>query len=196
VHDAAERDAARRAKAAVAAAGGRPGCVTAVPVGPLVLRRRGRAVDDAEAAALLGRPGTRFALVELASEAPAELDVERLAGGRIDDPWTRIRHARDRIARLGGADSVALDALDAPERECLREVGVAPDVVALAARRLEPAAVAAHARALAAAFNRYYNRGRFSDGAASVLGARRALARAVGLVLAEELELVTGAERG
>jgi arginyl-tRNA synthetase len=199
VHDVAERDAARRAKAAVAAAGGRPGHVTAVPVAPLVLRRRGRVVDAAEATALLAQPAARFALVETPAAEPAVLDVDRLAGDRIDDPWTRIRYAAARIARVGAPrtrETAPLDALDEPERECLRAVGSAPDVVTLAARRLEPEAIAAHARALTAAFHRYYNRGGFLDGAPRVLDARRALARGVGLVLDDAVAILGAAGPG
>jgi arginyl-tRNA synthetase len=201
VHDAAERDAARRAKSTVAARGGRPGGVTAVAVAPLAIRRRGRVIDGAEATALLARPAARFALLETASATTAELDVERLIGDRIDDPWTRIRYAAARIARVGAAGAMepaGLDALGEPERDCLRAVGVMPDVVALAARRLEPEAIAAHARALAGAFHRYYNRGRVLDGVAGVRDARRALARGVGLVLDDALGLLgtAGAERG
>ena len=193
VHDAAERGAARHAKAAVAAAGGRSGHVTTVAVAPLEIRRRGRALDDAEATVLLARPAARFAMLEPPAATPAVLDVERLAGDRIDDAWTRIRYAAARIARVDGpvvAAPPALDALGEPERECLRGVGFAPDVVALAARRLEPEAIAAHARALAAAFHRYYNRGRFLDGAADERDARRALARGVGRVLAAGLGIL------
>jgi arginyl-tRNA synthetase len=196
VHDVAEPDAARRAKAAVAAAGGRPGRVTTVPVAPLETRRRGRAIDDAEATAVLARPVARFAMLETSPATPAVLDIERLGGDRIDDAWTRVRYAAARIARVdaaGAMEPATLDALGEPERECLRAVGVAPDVVVLAARRLEPDAVAAHARGLAAAFHRYYNRGRFLDGTGRVVDARRALARGVGLVLDAGLEIL-GAE--
>jgi arginyl-tRNA synthetase len=193
VHDAVERDAARRAKAAVAAAGGRPGRVTAIPVAPLDVRRRGRAIDGAEATAFAARPAARFAMLEVPPGAPAELDVERLGGDRIDDPWTRVRYATVRIGRLGSPEATepaALETLGEAERECLRGVGLAPDIVALAARRHEPEAIAAHARALAAAFHRYYNRGRFLDGAGRVPDARRALARGLGLVLDADLALL------
>jgi arginyl-tRNA synthetase len=193
VHDATARDAARRAKAAVAAAGGRPGHVTAVPVAPLEVRRRGRIVDGADAAAIVATPAALFAMLATAPATPAVLDADRLGVDRIDDAWTRLRYAAVRIARVGTAAGDALPVLDAlgeAERECLRAVGMAPDVVALAARRLEPEAVAAHARALAATFHRYYNRGRFDDGGAAVPTARRALARGVGLVLQEMLALL------
>jgi arginyl-tRNA synthetase len=200
VHDAETRDAARRAKAAVGRAGGQPGRATAVPVAPVTVRRRGRTIDGAEATAVVTRPAARFAMLETPAAMPAELDLERLAGDRIDDPWSRIRYASARIARVGAAASVAvadLDALGEGERDCLRGVGLAPDVVALAARRLEPEAIAAHACALAASFHRYYNRGRFLDGAEGVADARRALARGLGIVLDAHLSLVgAGTENG
>ncbi len=188
VHDATARDAARRAKAAVAAAGGRPGRVTAVPVAPLEVRRRGRIVDGADAAPIVTTPAARFAILATSPATPAVLDADRLGADRIDDPWTRLRYAAVRIARVvadadAGAAPPALDALGEAERECLRAVGSAPDVVAVAARRLEPEAVAAHARTLATTFHRYYNRGRFDGDGAAVPAARRALARGVGLAL-------------
>jgi arginyl-tRNA synthetase len=71
-------------------------------------------------------------------------------------------------------------------------------VVALAARRVEPDAVVAHARHLAAAFHRYYNRGRFLDGDPGMVRARITLARGVARVLAASLDLVgaAGPEQG
>jgi hypothetical protein len=127
-----------------------------------------------------------------AGRAPA-LRRRRLALDRIGGP-RRVRHAlADRAARAGGR-TYRLDALGEDDRACLREVG-GLDVLDAATARLGPA-VAAHARALAAAFNRHYNRGAFDASDATLAGARRALACGVGRGLEGALRLLDAAERG
>jgi arginyl-tRNA synthetase len=69
-------------------------------------------------------------------------------------------------------------------------------VLEAAAARLEPDAVAAHARALAAAFHRHYNRGAFDTSDATLAGARRTLACGIGRGLEGALRLLDAAERG
>jgi arginyl-tRNA synthetase len=193
VHDARERGAARQAKDAFGSAGGRPGRLTAIAVERVELCRRGRPAGDAGAAAVLAEPSARFALLGTPASVPVVLDVDGFATGRIDDPWAGARYALARIARVAGdagGGTPALDALGEPERECLRGIGMQPDVVALAARRLEVDALVAHVRALASAFHRYYNRGRFADGDAPAARARRALARGIGHAIDGTLALV------
>jgi len=195
LHGANDRRAARRAKDGAT----RPGHVTLLAVGPLAIRRRGRPVADDEIASALASPAGRFALAEAPVAAPAVLDVERLALDRIDNPLVGVRHALTRIARLGGpseADVARLDALGEDDRACLREVGRRIDVLDAAAARIEPDAVAAHARALAVAFHRHYNRGAFDVSDVTLAGARRALASGVGRGLAGALRLLDAAERG
>ena len=199
LHATGDRGAVRRAKDAAARAGLRPGHVTSVPVGPLAVRRRGRPVGHDEVAAALATPAGRFAIAEAPLAAPAMLDVERLALDRIDNPLVGVRHALTRIARLGTPGEVEitrLDALGEDDRACLREVGRRIDVLDAAAARLEADAVAAHARALAAAFHRHYNRGAFDVSDVTLAGARRALASGVGRGLAGALRLLDAAERG
>jgi len=198
LHAGDDRGAARRAKAAAARGGARPGRVTAVAVGPLAVRRRGRPIPADEVAGVLATPAGRFALAEPPLGAPATLDVERLALDRIDNPLVGVRHALARIARIGAPSEAAvasLDALGEDDRACLREVGREVDVCEAAAARLEPDAVAAHARALAAAFHRHYNRGAFDASEATLAGARRALACGVGRGLEGALRLLDAAER-
>jgi len=193
VYAASDRLAMRGAKDAFARAGGRPGDVAGVGVGPLVIRRRGQPLAPPDAASVLATPAARFALAATPIGAPALLDVERLALDRIDNPWVAVRYALVRIARVGGqgaCDRDGLDALGEADRECLRTACRHPDVVALAARRLEPAALAAQACGLAAAFHRHYNRGAFAGGDAGVMCARRALACGVARVLEATLGML------
>jgi hypothetical protein len=195
IHAATDGRAARRAKRAFGDAAARPGRIATIAVAPATIRRRGRPVPVGDAAEMLRRPGLRLDVLAVPAGEPIDLD----AGGarRIDAPWIAIRHARTRIARVAeGPAPDSLDALGQRERECLRAVGLTPDVVALAARRLEPDRLVGHARALAVAFHRYYNRGHF--GAEPPVAAQRALARGVGGAL-DELSAILGArepERG
>ena len=193
VHARSDRTALRRAKAGFADAGGRPGHVAGVGVESLVVRRRGRAVAEAEAVAVLATPGARFAVGAEPAGMPAVLDVERLAPDRIDNPWVPVRYALARIARLGDpgpGDRDALEPLGEPDRECLRAVGGHVDVVELAATRVELDALAAHARGLAAAFHRHYNRGAFAVPEPATARARRALAAGVRQVLEATLTVL------
>jgi arginyl-tRNA synthetase len=188
--------AARRAKALFAAAGGRPGRVAALAVAPLDVRRRGRAVPADDAGRALDHPAVRFCVAATSSARPALVAADRLEAGGIDDPLVSIRYALTRIARLPLApDPSALDALGEADRECLRLVGTFPDVVDAAARRLEAEAVAVHAAALAAAFHRSYNRGRFAGADLRTLRARRALADGVARVLEAALAILLGSSR-
>lgn len=193
VHGRRESGAAARAKAAVARAGGHPGRVTAIATAPASLARRGVAVGPAVPPALLRRPAVRFALAGTPADVPALLDVDRLEAERIDQPYFAVRYALARIERSAVDDTAPrageLDSLGEDERECLRGVGTHADAVALAARRLAPEGVIGHARALAGAFHRYYNRGRLVAGDGKALGARRALARGVARVLQRTLAL-------
>src|SRR5204863_7498447 len=139
--------------------------------------RRGRPLAGAGVAAALATPAGCFAVAETPLVQPAVVDIERLALDRIDNPLVGIRHALTRIARLGApaqTDVARLEALGEDDRPCLREVGRAADVIEAAGARLEADAVAAHARALAAAFHRHYNRGAFDASDATPAGARRA----------------------
>ncbi len=167
--------------------------VTAIGVAPLRVRHRGRALAPEEARPVLAEPAARFALLNVPPAEPAVLDVERLASDRIDNPWVGVRYALERIARVGGravAGPVALDRLGEPERECLRELGLEPDVREGAARRLEIEALTAHARRLAGAFHRYYNRGAYDGADAELARARRALACGVARTLEATLAIV------
>jgi arginyl-tRNA synthetase len=198
LHAAGDRGFGRRVRDAAIRAGMRPGHVTSVAVGDVVVRRRGRPVGEDDVAAVLATPAGRFALAETPLVAPAMLDVERLALDRIDNPLVGVRHALTRIARLGAPtvpDMASLDALGEDDRACLREIGRQVDVVEAGASRLSVDAIAAHARALAAAFHRHYNRGAFDASDATLAGARRALAGGVGRGLEGALRLLDAAER-
>jgi arginyl-tRNA synthetase len=161
-------------------------------VGPLTVRHRGCPVQPSDVPAILATPAARFALAGIPIDAPAVLDAERLASDRIDNPWVAVRYALTRIARVAGSvplDPVALDALGESDRDCLRGIGFHADVVALAARRVAPDGLVAHARELAAVFHRHYNGGAFAEGTA----ARRVLASGVGRVLEATLEMLGAA---
>jgi arginyl-tRNA synthetase len=190
LHEDGRHDAAAAVKRAVAAAGGPPARTTACAVAPCAVLRRGRPLAGDEAAAALAMPAARFALAGVAAAAPAVLDADRLDREHVDDAYRSVRYALVRIARLGTSAETDLTPLDEPERECLRLVGLEADRIALAARRLEPPRVTAHARAVAAAFHRYYNRGAFESGDATTARARRALAAGVARVLERALALV------
>lgn len=193
LHEPDAMHAARRAKTAFAAGGGRAGRLTALVVAPLDVRRRGRALGATDAAEVLRQPSARFLVAATPVETPVLVSADRLDADRIDDPLVSIRYALARIGRLRAApDAPALHALGEDERECLRAIGTYPDVVALAARRLEPEAVASHAITLAAAFHRYYNRGRFDVSDTTTAHARRALADGVARVLGAALGIVLG----
>lgn len=173
------------AKAAFARAGGRAGIVAALGVGAVSVRHRGRVVD---AEPVLAEPAARFALLSIPAEAPAVLDVERLASDRVDNPWVVVRYALARIGRVAGRDddpAGSLARLGEPERACLRAIGMQPDVRDLAARRLDLAAMAAQALDLASTFHRYYNRGAYAG--RDVDPARRLLACGVARTLGASL---------
>jgi arginyl-tRNA synthetase len=189
VHGHGETKAAARVKAAV---GGRPGRVTAVATGPLAVVRRSRRVDAREVADALALPAARFALAAAPADVPVTLDVARLRDERVDQAYHSVRYALARIARVEARETATgadLDALGEAERECLRGVGTHADALDLAARRLAPDEAIAHGVALAAAFHRYYNRGRFVTGDSRALAARRTLARGVARVLERTLAL-------
>jgi arginyl-tRNA synthetase len=195
LHDRGDAGVARRAKAVFGAAGGRPGRLAALPLAPVEVRRRGRLVESDEATAALAHPSARFLVAATPAGDPAVVRLEAFATARIDDPLVGVRYALARIGRLPTAPRGAgLDALGDEERACLRGIGTYPDVVALAARRLEPKLVVAHVCALAAAFHRDYNRGRFLDAASDIAAARCALANGVRRVLEAALDLVLGRE--
>src|SRR6185436_15248855 len=199
VHAESLGSAARRAKQAFAGAGGRPGSLSGVPVAPLVVRHRGRALVSSEAAAVLDRPAARFMLAGSPSGVPAVLDVDRLGSNRVDNPWVLVRYALRRIARIGEPgtlDPRALEALGEADRECLREVGSHSDVVEMAARRLELHALVAYAQRLAAVFHRRYNRGAFDGTEPTVVHARGILARAIGHVLDVTLGMLDASPGG
>jgi len=204
LHDADETGVARRAKDAFAAAGGSAGVVTALAVAPLVVRARGRAVDPVSWGPILVRPSARLAIAATSSVVPAVIEVERLEPDRIDNPWVGVHYALARITRVSGLLAPACATAGSPEglgeveRECLRGVGSYADAVTTAARRLEVEAVVTHALRLAAAFHRYYNRGRFLDIPADLAAPRAVLAHGIAKVLTATLEVVgaSGAERG
>ena len=201
---ASEPGVARHAKAAFAEAGGSAGVVTGVPVAALTVRARGRLVDPVSWAPILARPSARFVVAATASDRPAVIEVERLDPDRIDNPWVGVHYALARIGRVSGALAVASprtgssEMLGEAERACLQGVGSHADVVAVAARRFEVDAVVAHGQRLAAAFHRYYNRGRFQGVDGDLAVPRAVLAHGIGRVLTATLEMVgaSGAEQG
>jgi arginyl-tRNA synthetase len=167
--------------------------VAGIAVAPLEMRRRGRSLAADEAVDALASPSAHFVLVGTPPGTPVRLDIERLATDRIDNPWVAVRHARTRIARVSAGacgDPADLDRLGEAERECLRAAGMQADVVEVAARRLEPDRLVAHACGLAAAFHRYYNRGRYLEADTTTVRARAALARGVDRALVATLDLL------
>ena len=200
-HAADDRRAARRAKDAAARSGARPGHVTVVAVGPLAIRRRGRPV-----AGTTRSPAPRHARGPLRARRGAARRRRRRStssGWRSTGSTTRssaVRHALTRIARLGAADEsgrrrastrsartiARVSARSAGESTCSRPPP----------RGSSPTRSRRHARALAAAFHRHYNRGAFDASDVTLAGARRALACGVGRGLEGALRLLDAAERG
>jgi hypothetical protein len=192
VHAGSERNTARRAKDLVAAAGGRPGRVTAIGVGPVEVRHRGRLLRGAAAADVLQAPAARLLVVGTPAPAAVALDAELVASDRLDNPWVAVRYALRRASRLGGDRETilrGLAALGEAERECLVRLAAHPDVVDAATRRLGPDELVAHARAVAAAFHRYYNRVSRLSGDEAV-AVRAAVARGTERVLETTLALL------
>jgi arginyl-tRNA synthetase len=173
VAGAATAGGARDWKRRRAFAGADPAGLTIVPVGAFAVVRDGAPLDARATRDVLATDAARFVVAGAPPDASLELDVRRLAAERIDNPLFAVDYALVRCARLvrhGAAPDLA--PLGPDEDPCLRLVARAGDVRRVSARRLEPAGVAAHVRATAAAFHRYYNRHAAGRGAAADAVAR------------------------
>jgi arginyl-tRNA synthetase len=165
-------------------------------------KRTGEFVTLREVVDEVGPDATRFFFLMRKGDSHLEFDLELAAKQSSENPVFYVQYAHARICTLfkkaaedglrpPAAREAALERLgEVEELEVTKLLAQFPDVVAEAARELEPHRVVFHLIELAGAFHRFYNRHRVLGVAADLTHARLYLARAVQRVLQTGLELV------
>ena len=151
-------------------------------------KRAGEFVPLREVLDEVGPDAARFFFLLRKADSQLDFDLELAKQQSTDNPVFYVQYAHARIASVfrqaeeQGVRIVAepdVGPLGEPEVEVLRVLGTYPDVLAAAARELEPHRVVFFLLDLAAAFHRYYNKHRVLTDDAAVTQARLALLRAV-----------------
>ena len=150
----------------------------------------------------VGCDATRYFLVARAPTSQLTFDVDLALARSNENPVYYIQYAHARCAsvlRKAAEDQSVtpqqglahLDCLGEPETLALAiSLGRFPEVVAIAAERLEPHDVANYLRELAADFHSFYNAHKVLEGAAETTSARLALVAATQQVIASGLDLL------
>jgi arginyl-tRNA synthetase len=150
----------------------------------------------------VGCDATRYFLVARAPTSQLTFDVDLALARSNENPVYYIQYAHARCAsvlRKAAADDSAnphqglayLDCLSEPETLALAiSLGRFPEVVAIAAERLEPHDVANYLRELAADFHSFYNAHKVLEGTPETTKARLALVAATRQVIASGLDLL------
>jgi arginyl-tRNA synthetase len=151
----------------------------------------------------VGRDATRYFLVARAPSSQLTFDIDLAMSQSNDNPvyYIQYAHARTRsvmrkLSELGWEWNAeqAIEQLDHlaedHEKALLRRLDRYPEVVAAAARDLEPHTVATYLRDLAGDFHAWYNGHKMLVENAAVRNARIALSEAVGQVIRNGLELL------
>jgi arginyl-tRNA synthetase len=151
----------------------------------------------------VGRDATRYFLVARAPNSQLTFDIDLALAQSNDNPVYYIQYAHARACSvmkklaeqglswgpetgLGSLDRLTEDA----EKAILRRLDQFPEVVAQAAQRTEPHAVANYLRELAGDFHSWYNGHKMLVDDAGVRDARLALCAAVRQVIANGLDLL------
>jgi len=151
----------------------------------------------------VGRDATRYFLVARAPTSQLTFDIDLALSQSNDNPVYYIQYAHARACSVmrkldEQGDSwdrqTAVSKLDhlgeEHEMTLLRRLDRYPEVVASAARDLEPHTIATYLRELAGDFHTYYNAHKMLVEDADVRDARLALSEAVRQVLANGLDLL------
>lgn len=165
-------------------------------------KRRGEFVLMEELLEEVGRDAARFTFLTRRHDSPLDFDLGVATRQSADNPVYYVQYAHARIrsifrqaAEQGIAvpvwDDVRLEALALPEELALMKRLVQfPELVAGAARALEPHRVAYWLGELAAMFHPYYKAHRIIHADEQLMHARLALAAAVGRVVSNGLDLL------
>ncbi|EMD83014.1 arginine--tRNA ligase [Pacificimonas flava] len=170
-------------------------------------KRSGNFVTLAEVVEEVGKDAVRFMMLTRRADAPLDFDFAKVKEQSKDNPVFYVQYAHARIQSLlrkageGGMAPAEIGALegqlDETEMALLKLAAQFPRIVRLAAEAHEPHRVVFFLESLAAAFHANYNRGNddpalrvIRPDAADVTGARLALCRAVGTVIASGLTLM------
>jgi arginyl-tRNA synthetase len=165
-------------------------------------KREGEFTTLAEVVGEVGADAARFFFVTRRCESHLEFDLELAKAKTADNPVFYVQYAHARIASIfrtqaergaAGLDDAGADLgrLALPEEiSLIRRAASFPDVLAVCARGLEPHPLAQYLVGLAAAFHGYYNRVRVISEDVEASRARLALARGIGVVLRNGLDLM------
>ncbi len=165
-------------------------------------KRRGEFVLMEELLEEVGRDAARFTFLLRRHDSPLEFDLAVATRQSAENPVYYVQYAHARIRsiwrqvaeqalRVPAWDEVDLAPLGEPaERELMKRLGQWPDLVAGAARALEPHRLAHWLHELAGVFHPYYKNHRVIQADERLMLARLALCTAVGQVIANGLALL------
>jgi len=165
-------------------------------------KRRGEFVLMEELIEEVGRDAARFTFLTRRHDSPLEFDIEVATRQSADNPVYYVQYCHARISSIfqhlkqkklavPGWERVDLSRLTLPEELALiKRILHLPEVVAGAARALEPHRLAYYLHELAAVFHPYYNRHRVISDDRVLTEARLALVAAVGWVVRNGLDLL------
>jgi arginyl-tRNA synthetase len=165
-------------------------------------KRRGEFVLMDELLEEVGRDAARFTFLTRRHDSPLEFDVAVATRQSADNPVYYVQYAHARIASIGRQlgeqgitpppwEAIDLGVLTLPEEQQLikRLLGY-PEMVAGAARALEPHRIAFWLSELAGLFHPYYRAHRVIQDDRTLMLARFALCSAVGRVIHNGLDLL------
>lgn len=168
-----------------------------------ISKRAGSYVTLRDLIEQVGRDATRFFLTARAASSQLTFDIDLALAQTNDNPVYYVQYAHARVCSvLRQADEkgmpwqqeqglAALHHLDADhEQALLALLARYPELIAQAARALEPHAIAQYLRELAAALHTWYNAHQFLVEDAALRNARLALAVATRQVLRNGLDLL------
>jgi arginyl-tRNA synthetase len=165
-------------------------------------KRMGEFVTMEELVAEVGKDAARFAFLARRHDSPLDFDLEVVTRQSAENPVYYVQYCHARIASVFQHllekklpvpewNRVDLTRLTLPEElSLIKRLLQFPDLVAGAARALEPHRVAYYLQELAALFHPYYNRYRIIGDDLALTHARLALVRAVGQVVRNGLSLL------
>jgi arginyl-tRNA synthetase len=165
-------------------------------------KRRGEFVLMEELIEEVGRDAARFTFLTRRHDSPLEFDLDLVTRQSADNPVYYVQYCHARISSIfehlrqkkltvpewGGVDLSPLALPD--ELALVKRLLQFPDLVAGAARALEPHRVAYYLQELAAVFHPYYNRHRVVSDDQALTSARLALVAGVGQVVRTGLDLL------
>ncbi len=165
-------------------------------------KRRGEFVLMEELLEEVGRDAARFTFLTRRHDSPLEFDLAVATRQSAENPVYYVQYAHARIhsifkqlaeqgIRVPPWDAIALDPLGLPEEVALlKRLVQFPDLVAGAARALEPHRVAYWLHEVAGLFHPYYKAHRVIQADERLMFARLALCAAVGQALRNGLDLL------